>query len=128
MHDTDMAGILYFAKQFRFAHDALEDFVHSFGYNFKNVFELNDFVFVIRHVEADYLLPVTLGDKLEIHVSIENIGTSSFTVKYDIYRDEILVGMAKTVHVTLTRTTRKKIPIPQEFKKHLEEHLVQTAE
>src|SRR6185437_534604 len=100
MHDTDMAGILFFARQFRFAHDALEDFVASEGLTFDEVFHQKDYVFVIVHAEADYLAPLKVSDELSVHVSVERVGTSSFTILYQIYREKKLVGTAKTVHVT----------------------------
>ena len=74
MHDTDMAGILYFPRQFRFAHDALEDFVESIGLTFDHVFRKEKFVFVIVHAEADYLAPLRVGDRLKIEVRIESSG------------------------------------------------------
>lgn len=123
MHDTDMAGILYFARQFRFAHDALEDFVTSEGLTFDHVFNKTDYVFVIVHVEADYLAPLKVSDELEVHLSVEHIGTSSFTIFYQIYRAKELMGTAKTVHVTLNSKTRTKIPIPEPLKQKLAKHL-----
>lgn len=125
MHDTDMAGILYFPRQFRFAHDALEDYVESLGMTFDQVFHKEKFVFVIVHAEADYLTPLKVGDRLEIHLGIEKIGASSFTVVYHIYKsDKTLAGKAKTVHVTLDSLTRVKIPIPDSFRKQLEKNLI----
>lgn len=126
MHDTDMAGILYFAKQFRFAHDALEDFVETTGLTFDKLFRNEQFVFVIVHAEADYLVPLRVGDRLKIEVQIEKIGETSFTVGYRIFREEnvpLLVGTAQTVHVTLDGKTRKKIPIPESFRQFLTNHL-----
>ena len=126
MHDTDMAGILYFPRIFRFAHDALEDLVESEGFSFDKVFHEKNFVFVIVHCEADYYTSVRVGDNLKVLVGIEHIGTSSFTVLYDIYRaDETHIGIAKTVHVTLERTSRKKIPIPDILRNSLEKHFIQ---
>jgi 1,4-dihydroxy-2-naphthoyl-CoA hydrolase len=123
MHDTDMAGILYFPRQFRFAHDALEDFVESEGYSFEKVFHENNFVFVIVHAESDYLQPLRVGDELHVHLTIEHIGQSSFTVAYGIYKkDGTLTGKAKTVHVTLDRKTRTKIHLPQIFRTILEKY------
>lgn len=128
MHDTDMAGILYFARQFRFAHDALEDFAESEGFQFNEVFKNQLFVFVIVHAEADYLIPLHIGDKLEIQLTVENIGNSSFTICYQIYKlDQLkptLAGKAKTVHVTLNAKTRKKIPIPEQLRIKLQAHLI----
>ncbi len=123
MHDTDMAGILYFPRQFRFAHDALEDFVASEGLSFNEVFLKDDFVFVVVHAEADYLKPLRISDALEIHLIVERVGNSSFTILYKIYRQEDLVGTAKTVHVTLNSKSRESIPIPAELRKKLENHL-----
>lgn len=124
MHDTDMAGILYFARQFRFVHDALEDFAETEDLKFDHIFNNKTFVFVIVHAEADYLAPLKVGDVLEVHLKVEKIGNSSFTIGYDIYRSKNeLVGRAKTVHVTLDNKTRTKIPIPAELKHKLEKHL-----
>jgi 1,4-dihydroxy-2-naphthoyl-CoA hydrolase len=125
MHDTDMAGILYFARQFRFAHDALEDFIESEGLSFDNIFNESHFVFVIVHAEADYFVSVNVGDKLEVHLFVESIGTSSFTLSYRIYRNQHqLIGTVKTVHVTIDANTRKKIEIPPDFRAHLAKHSI----
>lgn len=124
MHDTDMAGILYFPRQFRFAHDALEDFIESMGLTFDHIFRKESFVFVIVHAEADYLAPLRVGDKIEVQLGISSIGNSSFTVSYKIFKsDKSLVGTAKTVHVTLDAKHRTKIPIPEIFRQLLKSHL-----
>lgn len=127
MHDTDMAGILYFAKQFRFVHDALEDFVaDGHDLTFDKLFRNEQFVFVIVHAEADYLAPLRVGDQLKIEVRIEKIGETSFTVGYRIFHKDnptAPVGTAQTVHVTLDASSRKKIPIPESFRTFLTKHL-----
>ena len=125
MHDTDMVGILYFARQFRFAHDALEDFVASEGLSFNELFHGEEFVFVVVHAEADYLAPLKVGDALEVHVIVESLGTTSFSIRFEIFKkDHQLVGTAKTVHVTLDSKTRKKIPIPEILRQKLSRHLI----
>lgn len=114
MHDIDMVGILYFPRQFRLVHEALEDFLESEGYGFDRVLHAENFLFVIVHCESDYLAPLKLGDKIEVEVHVTHIGTTSFTIAYEIYKEDgKLVGTAKTVHVTLEASTRKKIPIPE---------------
>lgn len=125
MHDTDMAGILYFPRQFRFAHDALEDFMAQTGLTFEKLFHQEHFVFVIVHAEADYLSPLKVGDSLEIQVFVEKIGNSSFTIFYKIFKEnKTLTGIVRTVHVTLDSKNRKKMPIPVSFKSFLEAHLI----
>lgn len=123
MHDVDIVGILYFPKQFRFAHEALEDFLESENMAFGKLLKQKDFLFVIVHCESDYLSPLTVGDKLEVHVFIEHIGKTSFTVAYDIYLENgRKAGSAKTVHVSLDHKTRSKISIPESLLHLLHKH------
>lgn len=114
MHDTDMAGILYFARLFRFAHDALEDLMEIEGIEFDQLFEGGtNYAFVIVHAESDYLSPLKVGDKLEIDLHVAHIGTTSFTVEYIISKiGQEVAGKAKTVHVVVDPTSRKKLEIP----------------
>lgn len=126
MHDTDMAGILYFPRQFRFMHDAFEDLMHAEGYCYNELFKSDDFVYVVVHAESDYIKALHVGDDLEVRVAVEAIGTTSFAMCYEIYRlsDRTLVGKGKTVHVTLKNSTRTKIPLPEKLRKTLERYAV----
>lgn len=125
MHDTDMAGILYFARQFRFVHDTFEDFIESEGLNLYQMFQDEKFIFVIVHVEADYYHSLHVGDALDIHLSVERMGTTSFTLSYKIFRslDSVLIGTAKTVHVCIDKETRGKSPVPPKFAESLNKYL-----
>lgn len=122
MHDTDMAGILYFPRIFRFVHDALEDLMESEGYGFDTVFHDKNFVFVIVHCEADYYTPVKVGDNLNVHVGVEHIGNSSFSMLYEIFRGKTQIGSAKTIHVTLEAKSRIKVPVPDMLRTVLEKY------
>lgn len=123
MHDIDLAGILYFPRQFRFIHEALEDFMESEGWGFDKIFHHGDFIFVIVHCEADYLAPLRIGDQIQVHMCVEAIGTTSFTLGYKIYNEgSVMVGTAKTVHVSIDKKAHKKIPIPSVLKKILSKH------
>lgn len=126
MHDTDMAGILYFARQFRFVHDAFEDFIASEGLNLDTVFREEPFLFVIVHAEADYYHSVRVGDELEIHLAVERIGNTSFTMSYKIFRisGHQLIGSAKTVHVCIEKSSRTKAALPAAFVPSLEKYLL----
>lgn len=123
MHDTDMAGRLYFARQFRFVNDALEDMVYGEGLDYYRVGKDEHFMFVIVHCEADYYIQLIVGNELEVHVSCEKIGSTSFTLLYKIFRNKSeLVGIARTVHVTIDAITGDKIPIPPKLMSLLNKH------
>lgn len=120
MHDTDMAGILYFAKAYRFCHDAWETLLESKNLSIRTIFEEQPYHVVIVHSEADYKFPLKCGDKLTINITILKIGNSSFTVDYQIYKEKTLAISAKTVHVTIDAKTKTKIKIPEEIRTHLQ--------
>lgn len=123
MHDTDMAGILYFPRQFRFVHDTFEELLESEGLGFDTLFNRHEFTFVIVHAEADYFHSLRVGDNLEVHLKLDHIGTTSFTLSYAIYKaDKTLSGTAKTVHVCLNRETRMKTPVPASWRETLEKY------
>ena len=128
MHDTDMAGILYFARIFRFAHDALEELVASESLSFGTLFEQENFVFVIVHCDADFHASVSVGDLIETHLYIVNISSCSFTIHYDFFKvDNSKMGSARTVHVTLERASRKKIAIPDKLHIILEKYYAEES-
>jgi 1,4-dihydroxy-2-naphthoyl-CoA hydrolase len=124
MHDTDMAGILYFPKIYRFVHEGLEDLTEKEGFDFEHVFHQEDFVFVIVHSEADYKVSMRVGDLLEVHTGVEHIGNTSFTMLYKIYRSGVLTGVAKTIHCCVSAKERTKIPVPLKFRAMLEKYLI----
>lgn len=125
MHDSDMAGIIFFANQFRFIHDVWEDFIAAEGIGLAHIFNDSDYVFVIVHAEGDYIASLAVGDHLEITLAVEHIGNSSFSCVYNVLRlpSRELVGRAKIVHVTLETASRKKIPVPAPLRAILERHL-----
>lgn len=121
LHDTDAAGVLYFANQFRFAHEAFESFMASTGLGVPEIIHNADYQIVIVHAEADYTAPLFLGDRLSVQVLPDHIGESSFSILYRFLKDDgHAVGIAKTVHVSIDRKSRKKRPLPADIRATIE--------
>ncbi len=75
--------------------------------------EKRDFLFPIVHAEADYRLPLFVGDEVEIHLFLEAVGTSSFTLQIRILKDGEEAGTTKIIHVVVGRESGKAIPVPE---------------
>lgn len=120
LHDTDAAGLIFFSNQFKMVHEAYETLLESIGLGFATLIRKKDYFLPIVHAEADYQRPLFVGDRLVISVAVEHIGKTSFTFTYTLKRDSELVGTAKTVHVTVDKKTKKKIPLPREMRKAVE--------
>lgn len=121
LHNTDAAGLLFFAEQFRLAHDAYESFMESIGYAFAPLIRKSDFLLPIVHAEADFLKPLSTGDRLEIQVRAERIGDSSFTLGYTLLRDRTeTVGTVRTVHVLINKEDGASLSLLPELRRNLE--------
>lgn len=93
------------------------------GWHFQRLFDKESFIFVIVHAESDYLAPLHVGDEVVVTATVSSIGNSSFTLTYDIRKNETLAGKAKTIHVRLDKHSRTKTAIPESFKPVLEVYL-----
>lgn len=113
LHHTDAAGILFFAHQLELMHDAYEAMFETAGFGFYQMLNHEEFFLPIVHAEADYKSPLFVGDLVEIRVSVESIGSTSFTLSYVLLKpDQSVVGTGKTVHVSIDKAKRTKITLP----------------
>jgi 1,4-dihydroxy-2-naphthoyl-CoA hydrolase len=121
LHHTDAAGLLFFADQFKLAHDAYETFMESAGFPFAPLLRSGEFLLPVVHAEADFKGMLQTGDKLVIQVRAERIGDTSFTLAYTILRNDTeLVGSVKTVHVLVSRSNMQKLPLQPRLRSALE--------
>lgn len=121
MRDSDAAGLIYFAEQFRIAHETFEEYLERLGFGFGTLLRDTAYVLPIVHAESDYRAPLHVGDRLTIRLDVERIGDSSFTLRYDLsHEDGRNVGTVKTVHVATDRATRQKVTLPFEVRELLQ--------
>lgn len=124
LHHTDAAGLLFFGHQFNMAHDAYESFMEQIGFAFAGIIRDSDFLVAIVRAEADFTAQLNVGDRLEIALSAEKVGETSYTLVYELKKtDDSPAGTVRTVHVCIDKTTRQKRPLPEELRQALEAHL-----
>ncbi len=113
LHDTDAAGVLYFAHQFRIAHEAFEAYLQSVQFDIGNLLRTADYRVPIVHAEADYRAPLSVGDRVMIQLAVERIGDTSFTLVYRLVKqDGTQAGVVRTVHVSVDKESGQKRLLP----------------
>jgi 1,4-dihydroxy-2-naphthoyl-CoA hydrolase len=116
IYDVDAAGVLFFANQFRLVYDAYEAFLNEIGFPVQKIINESSFLLPVVSAKPDYKAPLYVGDVILINIDVKDIGDSSITLSHQIYKDsKILVGEGETVHVSIDKTTSKKMKFPQDL-------------
>jgi 1,4-dihydroxy-2-naphthoyl-CoA hydrolase len=120
LYDSDAAGFLFFANQFRLVHDAYEAFLESKNLGLSRIVKDTSYLLPVVHASTNYKAVLIPGDPVLIKLGLKKMGKTSFTVAHEIYKtDGTLAGYGETIHVSLDKKSRKKISVPAEIKEIL---------
>ncbi len=112
--DTDFTGYVFHASYIRFCERGRSDFVRHLGIHHHDLLTAGPggvpAVFVVRHIEIDYLKPAKIDDVLEVITECLEIGGATLTLSQEIMRGETLLAKAK-VKVVLISESGKPLRI-----------------
>lgn len=91
-HETDAAGVVYFANFFHLAEEAETHALASLG----NVVTRDGYLYPRVHVEADYLAPLRFFDEVSVHAYIIRTGSSSMSWKFEIFNGHEICAVVKS--------------------------------
>ncbi|MCK4572722.1 MAG: thioesterase family protein [candidate division Zixibacteria bacterium] len=105
------------------AHDAYETFMDAIGFSLAWIIDEAEFMVLIAHAEADYLSSLRLGADYALVLTVEKLGQTSFTIKYDyVAEGGDKVATAKSVHVIVNKKSGKPTRLPEALKERLSQH------
>jgi len=111
--DTDAAGVLYFARLLDAAHAAYEAWLAEQGWSIGRILREKDFGLPIVHAEADYQAPILAGDRLDIELRRQAVGTRSFSTHYRMVKpDGQCAAQVRLVHAVVDASGRPGTPPP----------------
>lgn len=118
--DIDAFGHVNNAKYLTFIQEAR--FLWSVEASKEKGFDPTILEMVVARAEVDFISPIYDGGRTyDIHLWVENIGNSSFTLKYEIVGDNNLVhAKVTTVQVAVSLETKKSRPLTDTEKQFLE--------
>ena len=94
------------------------------GYSLKliNTSALHDLTFILAEANVTYLRPVFFGDQIEVGVRVSEIGTKSFVMEYGVRNQHgETVARGRTVQVWFDYESRRSVPVPDEFRRNVEQ-------
>lgn len=117
LHDTDAAGVMFFGNQFHLAHDCYEAMMAHIGCSLASILAAGECMVLIVRAEGEYKKSLTTEEKIELRLTIERIGKSSYTIFQEIRNAAgELTGTVRTVHVCVDRATKKTCPLPDKLR------------
>ncbi|MGB1236287.1 MAG: YbgC/FadM family acyl-CoA thioesterase [Planktomarina sp.] len=115
--DTDMGGIVYYANYLRFIERARSTWVAELGVD-QLAMKEDGVVFAVRRVEADYLAPAMLGDRLEVRTEVEATTSARWILRQDVWCDDRHL-FAATVTIVAIGDAGQPVRLPAELRRVL---------
>ncbi len=121
--DTDAGGIVYHANYLKFAERGRTEFLRHTGFQNSDVHNTVGVMFVVRHIDIDYLKPAMLDDFLKLDTTISELKNSSFIMHQSVRRGDEVIADMKVVLVCVGTDTYKPARLPQEIKDAFQDYV-----
>lgn len=113
--DIDHAGILYYPRFFHYFHITFEEFFEQrMGVTYDRILNEDRIGFPTVKLETEFRRPLAYGDVLEVAMEVRELGNTSVTFGFTVYRagtPEVCAVSRQTV-VCVDMETFRPTPIP----------------
>ncbi len=110
--DTDASGRIHYTAMLRFFEAAECEYLRSLGVPYSLMENESDSYPRVR-IECDYTGPVRDDDVVDILVSVERVGRSSFTLAFDASVAGRPAADGRITIVCISRATQSSRPLPE---------------
>ena len=114
--DTDAGGIVYHANYLNFAERGRTEFLRKCGFTNSELQNKLGVMFVVRHIEIDYLKPSLLDDALQMETTILELKNSSFSLHQRTVRAGETMADMHVVLVCVDTVSHKPVRLPEDIK------------
>lgn len=118
-HETDGAGVVYFANELVICHAAYEASLAAVGIDLRTFFKAETIAYPVVHASIDYRRPLHCGDRVAIHLAPTRLDDSRFEIQYQLMRQDALAAQAVTRHICIAVPSRRPSPLPAEMEQWL---------
>ena len=119
----DQQGVVFNMWYFGWFDDARTQFLGEVGYSY-TALNADGLDVQLVHTEADWRDAVRYGEKVEIDVATECIGSTSFTLSFSVRAGGQVRSTGRTVYVVVGTDGSGKRPVPPKLRVGLESALI----
>lgn len=115
-HETDAAGVVYFANSLTLCHEAYEAALAAAGIEVKLFFGGSPLAVPIVHASVDFRRPLHCGEQVAIALTPHRLDDTTFEIRYCLSTiEQKTVATALTRHVCIDSTSRQRQPLTPEL-------------
>lgn len=108
-HETDAAGVVYFANILTLCHEAYEASLAAIGIDVRVFFGGGLLAVPVVHASVDFRRPLHCGDRLAISLAPQPLDATTFEIRYHLSTTEQkTVATALTRHVCIDSASRQR--------------------
>lgn len=120
-HETDAAGVVYFAHILTLCHEAYEASLAAVGIDLRRFFSSQLIALPVVHAEARFHKPMFCGDVVAIQLVPTLMSPNSFEIAFQVLNPEReSLANAKTRHLCIETATRSRQPLTDEVAQWLQ--------
>lgn len=120
--DTDASGRIHYTAMFRHFEAAEQEFLRDLGVPYADP-GFRDVSFPRVHVECDFLAEIRYDDLIDVELTVDRVGTSSFTISFGVNVANRPSAKGKITVVCIDKSTHRSSPIPDRLREALRSHL-----
>ena len=113
--EVDAQNVVFNMWYLAFFDEAFGGYLAARGYPYPKLIEDGVDTQVV-HTELDWSASVGWGDEVAVGVSTASLGTTSFTLRFDVRCNGQIVCVGRTVYVTISTDGAGKITIPDRLR------------
>ena len=120
--DIDHAGIVYYPRFLHYFHVALEEFFPAkLGIEYPAMIDKHRVGLPTVHLETDFSRPLRYGDKIEVEVGVRDIGRTSISFSYRVFKPgrESPLIKGHNIVVCMDMDRFEKIEVPEWLRQSL---------
>ena len=86
--DTDSGGVVYYANYLKYIERGRSEYLRELNFDQGQLSRDHSALFVVRSLQANYLLPAFLDDLIEVHTEVKSVSHASLTFAQKIVNIE----------------------------------------
>lgn len=121
--ETDAQGHVFFGHYYTYFDVAMMEYMRAIGFSYRDLLDVGMDLLYVESL-CRHQAPAYYDDVLNVHTRIGNIGDSSLTFEFSVYKEgsDQLAATGHIVAVNVDKDTRRPMRVPGALRRAVQEY------